>query len=30
MTNGASEMTVTARDTSGVVFKRAFPIGPAS
>ena len=30
MTNGASEMTVTARDTSGAVFKRAFPIGPAS
>jgi sulfur-oxidizing protein SoxY len=26
-TNGASEMTVTARDTSGKVFKRTFPIG---
>lgn len=29
-TNGASEMTVTARDTSGVVFKRTFPIGSGS
>lgn len=29
-TNGASEITVTARDTSGAVFKKAFPIGPAS
>jgi sulfur-oxidizing protein SoxY len=29
-TNGATEMTVTARDTSGAVFKRTFPIGPGS
>jgi len=29
-TNGASEMTVTARDTNGAVFKRTFPIGPGS
>lgn len=29
-TNGATEMTVTARDTSGTVFKRTFPIGPGS
>jgi sulfur-oxidizing protein SoxY len=29
-TNGATEMTVTARDTSGAVFSRSFPIGPAS
>jgi sulfur-oxidizing protein SoxY len=30
VTNGATEMTVTARDTSGAVFARTFPIGPAS
>jgi sulfur-oxidizing protein SoxY len=30
VTNGAPEMTVTARDTSGNVFKRTFPIGPGS
>jgi sulfur-oxidizing protein SoxY len=29
-TNGATEMTVTARDTSGAEFKRTFPIGPGS
>jgi sulfur-oxidizing protein SoxY len=29
-TNGASEMTVTARDTGGAVFSRTFPIGPES
>ncbi len=29
-TNGATEMTVMARDTSGAVFKRTFPIGPGS
>ncbi len=29
-TNGATDMTVTARDTSGAVFTRSFPIGPAS
>lgn len=29
-TNGATEMTVTARDTSGAIFKRTFPIGPGS
>ena len=28
VTNGASEMTVTARDTSGASWSRAFPIGP--
>lgn len=28
-TNGATEMTVTARDTSGQVWERKFPIGPA-
>jgi sulfur-oxidizing protein SoxY len=30
VTNGATELTVTARDTSGAVFTRTFPIGPAS
>lgn len=29
-TNGATEMTVTARDTNGNVFKQSFPIGPGS
>ena len=29
-TNGATEMTVMARDTGGAVFKRTFPIGPGS
>lgn len=30
VTNGATEMTVTARDTSGAIFTRTFPIGPGS
>jgi sulfur-oxidizing protein SoxY len=30
ITNGATEMTVTATDTSGASWKRSFPIGPAS
>lgn len=30
VTNGASEMTVSAHDTSGQAFERHFPIGPAS
>jgi sulfur-oxidizing protein SoxY len=30
VTNGATDMTVTARDTSGNVFKRTLPIGPGS
>jgi sulfur-oxidizing protein SoxY len=29
VTNGATEMTLTARDTSGAVWTRRFPIGPA-
>lgn len=29
VTNGATEMTVTARDTSGAAWTRRFPIGPA-
>jgi sulfur-oxidizing protein SoxY len=29
VTNGAAEMTVTARDTSGTSWTRSFPIGPA-
>jgi sulfur-oxidizing protein SoxY len=29
VTNGASELTVTARDTSGAAWTRRFPIGPA-
>mgnify|MGYP002784597904 CR=1 FL=1 len=29
-TNGSADMIVTARDTSGTVFKRTFPIGPGS
>jgi sulfur-oxidizing protein SoxY len=29
VTNGAAEMTLTARDTSGAVWTRSFPIGPA-
>jgi sulfur-oxidizing protein SoxY len=29
VTNGAPEMTVTARDTSGAAWTRSFPIGPA-
>ncbi|WP_295557574.1 quinoprotein dehydrogenase-associated SoxYZ-like carrier [uncultured Hyphomicrobium sp.] len=29
LTNGAAEMTVTARDTSGATWTRQFPIGPA-
>jgi sulfur-oxidizing protein SoxY len=29
VTNGASEMTLSARDTSGAVWTRSFPIGPA-
>lgn len=29
VTNGAAEMTVTARDTSGAAWTRNFPIGPA-
>lgn len=29
VTNGATEMTITARDTSGATWTRAFPIGPA-
>jgi sulfur-oxidizing protein SoxY len=29
VTNGATEMTVTARDTSGASWTRTFPIGPA-
>ncbi len=30
VTNGAAEMTMTARDTSGAAWQRRFPIGPAS
>ena len=30
VTNGASELTVSARDTSGATWQRTFPIGPAS
>lgn len=30
MTNGASEIEVTARDTSGAEWRKSFPIGPAS
>jgi sulfur-oxidizing protein SoxY len=30
VTNGSSEMTITARDTSGATWERRFPIGPAS
>jgi sulfur-oxidizing protein SoxY len=30
VTNGATDMTVTARDTSGNIFKRTLPIGPGS
>jgi sulfur-oxidizing protein SoxY len=29
VTNGASELTVSARDTSGALWTRSFPIGPA-
>lgn len=29
-TNGATEMTIVARDTSGATWKRTFPVGPAS
>jgi sulfur-oxidizing protein SoxY len=29
VTNGAAEMTVSARDTSGAAWERRFPIGPA-
>ena len=29
VTNGAEEMTVVARDTSGATWQRRFPIGPA-
>ena len=29
LTNGATEMTITAHDTSGASWTRAFPIGPA-
>ena len=29
VTNGAEEMTVVARDTSGATWQRQFPIGPA-
>jgi sulfur-oxidizing protein SoxY len=29
VTNGAEEMTVIARDTSGATWQRQFPIGPA-
>jgi sulfur-oxidizing protein SoxY len=29
VTNGATEMTITARDTAGASWTRAFPIGPA-
>lgn len=29
VTNGAAEMTITARDTSGATWTRSFPVGPA-
>jgi sulfur-oxidizing protein SoxY len=29
VTNGASEMSLSVHDTSGAVWTRAFPIGPA-
>jgi sulfur-oxidizing protein SoxY len=29
VTNGASELTLTAHDTSGAAWTRRFPIGPA-
>ena len=29
VTNGATEMTVTTRDTSGATWTRSFPVGPA-
>ena len=30
VTNGAEEMTILARDTSGTTWEKKFPIGPAS
>ena len=30
VTNGATDLTVTARDTSGATWKKTFPIGPGS